>query len=293
VLGRLGVLLALGMAARCEAFTWPDLWSRPDQRAESALQAGHPEQAVPLFADPRRRAYAELQAGKFAAAAADLAPFHDPESQYNRGNALARNGELANAVKAYDAALAQLSRESPLGRNAAHNRALVAQQLPPPQGRNPQSQSSQQGSAASAQSNAGAPNAGAAASRADEGTQSSDTARDPATAQAGDSNSRTDRGNASEREQAQRDVAAGLASGEGRASSSPRSADRTPPRSPNDAGREREAAAAHPADAAGRPATEQAIAREQWLRQIPDDPGGLLRRKFLIEHWLTERQGEP
>jgi Ca-activated chloride channel homolog len=23
---------------------------------------------------------------------------------------------------------------------------------------------------------------------------------------------------------------------------------------------------------------------EQWLRQVPDDPSGLLRRKFMLEH---------
>ncbi|MFA9562183.1 MAG: hypothetical protein ACERKU_07595, partial [Nitrospirota bacterium] len=28
--------------------------------------------------------------------------------------------------------------------------------------------------------------------------------------------------------------------------------------------------------------SEQAL--QQWLRRIPDDPGGLLRRKFLLEH---------
>jgi len=36
------------------------------------------------------------------------------------------------------------------------------------------------------------------------------------------------------------------------------------------------------------PISEQTLALEQWLRRIPDDPGGLLRRKFLIEH--IERQ---
>jgi Ca-activated chloride channel family protein len=29
---------------------------------------------------------------------------------------------------------------------------------------------------------------------------------------------------------------------------------------------------------------------EQWLRRIPDDPGGLLRRKFRSQH---ERRGSP
>ncbi len=35
---------------------------------------------------------------------------------------------------------------------------------------------------------------------------------------------------------------------------------------------------------------EQRQALEQWLRRIPDDPGGLLRRKFLLEY---QRRGSP
>ncbi|KAA9131007.1 VWA domain-containing protein [Marinihelvus fidelis] len=35
---------------------------------------------------------------------------------------------------------------------------------------------------------------------------------------------------------------------------------------------------------------EDEQAMEQWLRRIPDDPGGLLRRKFQIEH---QRRGAP
>ena len=29
---------------------------------------------------------------------------------------------------------------------------------------------------------------------------------------------------------------------------------------------------------------EERMAAEQWLRRIPDDPGGLLRRKFLYQY---------
>ena len=39
--------------------------------------------------------------------------------------------------------------------------------------------------------------------------------------------------------------------------------------------------------------TEKQIAQEQWLRSIPDDPGGLLRRKFLIEHLMRQRDAKP
>jgi Ca-activated chloride channel family protein len=40
------------------------------------------------------------------------------------------------------------------------------------------------------------------------------------------------------------------------------------------------------------PEQERQQAMEQWLRQIPDDPGELLRRKFLYEqrkHQETNR----
>jgi len=38
------------------------------------------------------------------------------------------------------------------------------------------------------------------------------------------------------------------------------------------------------------PADEKDLALDQWLRQIPDDPGGLLRRKFMLDH-LRREQG--
>lgn len=41
------------------------------------------------------------------------------------------------------------------------------------------------------------------------------------------------------------------------------------------------------------PASEQQLAQEQWLRSIPDDPGGLLRRKFLVEHLLRQQKSQP
>jgi len=39
-----------------------------------------------------------------------------------------------------------------------------------------------------------------------------------------------------------------------------------------------------------KPRDEAEVALEQWLRQIPDDPAGLLRRKFMLEH-LRREQG--
>ena len=118
------LLLALASAA-ARAGEWSDLWTTREQQAQQLLDSKQPAKAAPLFADPRRRAYAELQAGQYAKAAEQLAPFKDPDSQYNRGNALAHTGKLQDALAAYDAALAQ----SPGNRDVLRNRDLVAQAL--------------------------------------------------------------------------------------------------------------------------------------------------------------------
>src|ERR1700733_127661 len=118
------LLLALASAA-ARADTWSDLWATHEQQAQKLLDSKRPVEAAPLFADPRRRAYAELQAGQSAKAAEPLAPFKDAESQYNRGNALAHTGKLQDALAAYDAALKQ----SPRSNDVLRNRELVAQAL--------------------------------------------------------------------------------------------------------------------------------------------------------------------
>ncbi len=39
--------------------------------------------------------------------------------------------------------------------------------------------------------------------------------------------------------------------------------------------------------------SEEEMAAQQWLRRIPDDPGGLLRRKFLYQYRERGRNGSP
>lgn len=119
------------------AGSWSDLWSTQEQQGQRLLDSNHPGEAVPLFSDPKRRAYAELQAGQYAKAADLLAPLKDADSQYNRGNALARTGKLRDALSAYDEAL----KSSPGNRDVLRNRELVEKALQA-QNRQPQQGSS-------------------------------------------------------------------------------------------------------------------------------------------------------
>ena len=144
-------LWAVLLAALCGpalASTWSDLWSTRDQQAQQQLDANHPSEAAKLFSDPKRRAYAESQAGQYAKAAGLLAPMKDADSQFNRGNALARGGKLEDALKAYDAALAT----SPGNEDVLRNRDLVTKALEQQQGKGG---SGQNGKGQKGQSNSG------------------------------------------------------------------------------------------------------------------------------------------
>ena len=119
-----GPLLA-GLCGPALAGAWSDLWSTHEQQGQKLLDGNHPNEAARLFSDPKRRAYAEAQAGQYGKAADLLAPMKDADSQYNRGNALARSGKLQDALAAYDAALAA----SPGNQDVLRNRDLVAKAL--------------------------------------------------------------------------------------------------------------------------------------------------------------------
>ncbi len=146
------LLIALASAV-ARADTWNDLWTTREQQAQQLLESKKAAEAARLFSDPRRRAYAELEAGQYAKAAEHLAPFKDADSQYNRGNALAHTGKLQDALAAYDAALKQ----SPGNPDVKRNRDLVAQAL---QQQNQQGQSQGGGNSQSGNQGKGQPGGG-------------------------------------------------------------------------------------------------------------------------------------
>ncbi len=354
------VLLCVGASAgqTARAFTWDDLWSRPDQRAEKLLESGKPAAAAPLFADPQHRGYAEIEAHDYAAAAKRLASLSDPESAYNRGNALARANQLNEALEAYDAALKQAPTDSRLHKDAQHNRDLVAQQLksqggdpqhqnragnkdsgksgdgqngsgqnsqgqngqgqnppkdaanqsPPKDANNPGSQSkdqqdrsqsgkdapgtqsqSGQGQQAQNQDAAHAGQNGQNGQTPQDASQSRPNGQSPQNGSAGaageppkDSAAKAEadaRVAADLQRDAERRAAANAAAG--KTGHPPGAADAT------------SALQAGATDAKPKPETEQAMALDQWLRWIPDDPAGLLRRKFMIEHMEKQRSDTP
>jgi len=296
--------------------TWSSLWRTPDQRGEQLLRKGDAAAAAQTYADPRRKAYAELQAGDYAAAARDFGGLDDSDAHYDRGNALARSGDLQQALKAYDAALAS----NPDNRDARHNRDLVAQALKQQQSsqqkdqkdqgqkdqKDQQQQSQQQQGQQQQSSGGGQSQSGKDAQQQDAASKPQpgkpDDAKDQQQADArnGKAGQQDDRNQSAKPSpqnpaQAQQDAQQDAAKKADEAAQAQRDAANglNKPAAQNQANQ-----IAGQADAAGQPApddsrvlpsTEKQLAQEQWLRRIPDDPGGLLRRKFMIEHMMREK----
>jgi Ca-activated chloride channel family protein len=317
----LGLLALLPLSA--QAGTWSGLWQRPDQQGEQALASGDPKAAASLFADPRLKAYAQLQAGQFAAAAQRLAPFSDAESEYNRGNALARSGQLASALIAYEATLKHANLDPALRRDAEHNRDLVQRQL---QAQTKPQQGSQSGQASEAHkdnSESKGNQSDTASRSADAGksanTQASTNPKQSEGASQGGAQQSQASGQDPSRERKGEPTASGSATEKGDQNAGPpakkpeqpggdgaSSPQQSPPsQTARLQGRSSGMSAAHPVgaddskngsaafDEKPKSLTEQQLATEQWLRQIPDDPGGLLRRKFLIEHLMKQQGVQP
>ncbi|MFK4075311.1 VWA domain-containing protein [Ectopseudomonas khazarica] len=230
-----------------QAFELDDLWLRPDQQGQRLLQAQRPAEAAERFVDPQWQGNALYQAEDYAGAAERFAQGDTAADHYNRGNALAKSGELEAALDAYEQALER----QPELTAAQQNKALVEEAL-----RQRQDQQ-QNGGDASAQQQDDA--------SGDTGEPHEDASAQPADgqpAQPGQSGSRDDSGSDGDAQ----DASAG--------GTQP---DTGAPAEPSEPGQ----GAVTEGDLGD--AAERRQALEQWLRQIPDDPAELLRRKFWYE----------
>ncbi len=287
-------LLACALSAQAGP-NWSGLWRTPDQQAEAHLQAGDAATAARTYTDPKRRAYAELKAGQYQAAAKDYAPFHDRDALYNRGNALAHAGELQQALQAYDEALKQ----DPKDQQARRNRDLVAKALQQQKQQQQQNQdkdkqgqqgkSGQQGQDGQPGQKDAPPQQSKASSSPTQSGLSApqsagDASRDPAHPSGAKPPSNDKQPGASASSPSAQDDAA---------QAKKEMADMQQGQAPNKPQGNGSDQGTHARREQPRPRTEQNLAESQWLRRIPDDPGGLLRRKFLIQHLLKHPENQP
>ena len=246
-------------------------WRRADQQAQASARRGD-------------EAYRK---GDFAAAARAYADVPGADGAYNRGNALAKQGQYQQAVEAYDQAL----RMQPGMADAEANRKTVLQRLrqqPPPksqnqqQNRNPSRDNRNAGGNQQENPQGGDPGP---QTGQDAPTSPSQPSQSPPPSQQNDA---TGQGNnaASPLQQQATDPAAQQQADAAQREAMQRELQQ---RQARQAGQQQ---AGRPQQAQSPAERERALATEAWLRRVPDDPGALLRAKFRLEHERRQTRGD-
>ncbi|MEO8223407.1 MAG: VWA domain-containing protein [Gammaproteobacteria bacterium] len=258
------------------ASAWDSLWQRPDQRARAALEAGDLKRARAVAADPTLRGAAAYRGKDYSAAATEFSAGDSVDTRYNLGNALAKSGDYQKAIAAYDRAL---TREPGMA-DAVANRKAVEDAL-----KQQQQDAKSQQDGKSRQGDKG--QQGEKSQQGEREKPGQQTQQDeqpppegkPSSPSASASKPASGAAEQAARAAAHRDMEQALAN----------KTEAQAEGGPSDTGQPAAPTGLSPAQ---RAEAEHQQAMTQWLRRVPDDPGGFLRRKFAIEYAQRQSKGE-
>ena len=276
--GWLLCLFLLPLPEPVHAMDWQDLFRNRDQRASRLLDEGEAQAAAETFRNPDWTAAANYQAGNYDEALQHYQQADTADSWYNRGNALARSGKLPEAIAAYEEAL---ERQGDM-EDAAFNKALLEQLMD--QQEQEQQQQSDENSDSQQQDQQQAQD--------QQSGQSGDQGQQQQQQQNGDQGEPGDSSQQSRGENQQdpsQNNEGSPQADQQQDQQPPQDGQPQPAQAQSGDGEEQDteqqASAARSAED-----MERDMANEQWLRRIPDDPSGLLRRKFRYEAQLRAHE---
>lgn len=268
LLYRRGILMVwcMGLLLNSEAslaLTWDDLWLNQDQQAHRKLDSA-PQEAFEQAQDLDIKAAAAYknQDYKRASQLYGKSP-NSLASHYNHGNALARSGDLEGALASYEQALTH----DPDDADTLYNKRLVENALKQQQEQERQNQQNQD------QQDAEQPDQQDQQDQQNQQNQENQSSSEQEQ-QEQQQQAQQDQQNEAEQDaqQEQAESAEQQQAAEQSDEEQQQEIELTPEEQALDA--------------------EEKQAMEQWLRRIKDDPGGLMRRKFLYQYHKRNQDGE-
>lgn len=268
---------AVLVSPESQAFDWNDLWRTKNQQAAVALQREDYEQAQLLFADPKWKAVAAFKNGDYTVAAKLLEHATTADDYYNLGTALAAAGNFERSIEALDQALALYGNPDTHGfADALLNRSLVLKWI-----------EQQQESATDEESSDRDTNSDSndeSAAESDDGDDDVESDSDAAPADQPSVGGAVGAGNTLDQTQLEQQGSSGSRQDIADDETSDSADDATAVNEPgsinsanNINGFDANSGAAEIENNNNRVLNPYS---EQWLRTLPQDPGGFMRRKF-------------
>ena len=142
--GRGSVLLALLALGSLSPQAQAEAFRNQDQQALELLRSEQYQQAAELFTSPEWRGYAHARQGNYQQALEELTSASDPSSVYNRGNAQLKSMQIEDAIATYEQLLESKALAEQLRADTEYNLAIAEQMLELMQQEQQQGESDQQ-----------------------------------------------------------------------------------------------------------------------------------------------------
>lgn len=279
--GYLTILVCLLISNPDEAiaFQWSDLWLNKNQQAIHALENEQADAASELFQDKDWKAAAKYKAGDYAAAEELLNQAGDVRSLYNKANAMAKQGRYEEAIETYDEVL----NSEPEHDDAKYNKELVEKELEKQQqqsqsGNNSENNDDQNEQQKSEQQQQNSDSEG------DE--QQSNSEQQQSESEQQQSSQQQDKEEQGEDNQSQQQQSDKEKEEKLKEALQQQQAEEQNQQQEQEEQQQQAQQEMNELD-------EEQQAEEQWLRRIPDDPSGLLRRKFKYMYSKEKRKISP
>ena len=260
------------------AFQWSDLWLNKNQQAIRALNNEQADVASELFQDEDWKAAAKYKAGDYAAAEELLNQAEDVRNLYNKANAMAKQGRYEEAIETYDEVL----NSEPEHEDAKYNKELVEKELEKQQqqqqqqsGDNSENNDDQEGEQQQSEQQQDSESDN---QQSDSEQQQSDSEQQQSSQQ--DEEGQDEDSQTQEQQQADKEK-------EERLKEALKQEQAEQPEEQQEQEQQQQA------QQEMNELDEEQQAEEQWLRRIPDDPSGLLRRKFKYMYSKEKRKLSP
>lgn len=260
----IGLLMFLPYPKNSYAMDWQDLWQSSDQQGQKAYQAGNYQQAAEQFTTPEWKAAAQYKAGAYDQVVETLKDVKTADSFYNQGNALAQMGKLQESIEAYEQSL----KLNPDNADAKANKEVVEKEL---EKQKQQQQNQQQNSGQNSEQDN---------SKQSEGESDPDQSQQQK-GQQPEQGEQSDQGQEQQQDNQQQSD---------NTSEQQQEQDQAQPEQTNKEENDQQQDEQPAASAQEQELDESEQASEQWLKRIPDDPAGLLRRKFKYQYGQRKRQ---